>query len=79
MFAELFWLSDKKLQGEKKKDFPSSSSRMLMRAQFVRAQVQTRLNVSFQIAWLAAYPFAKIFFLDKDVVWVDNKDSPVPQ
>lgn len=41
---------------------------MLMRAQFVRAQVQTRLNVSFQIAWLAAYPLAKIFFLDKDVV-----------
>jgi len=73
MFAELFWLSNKK-SCKLKKDFSSSSSRVLM-----HAQVQTRLNVSFQIAWLAAYPLAKIFFLDKDVVWVDNKDSPVPQ
>lgn len=23
----------------------------------------------------ASYPFAKIFFFDEDVAWVDNKDS----
>lgn len=73
--SAIFLLSHKKFLI--KKDFTFFFlSRMLMRAEFVRAQVQTRLNVSFQIAWLAAYPLAKIFFLDKDAVWVDNKDSP---
>lgn len=50
-------LSRKKFPAERKITFL-----FLSHAQFVRAQVQTRLNVSFQIAWLAAYPLAKIFF-----------------